>query len=535
MNSVMLKTIYFIFVAVAVSFSQGTVDISGTVSDSRTMTPVVGARVNIVGLNIATVTGPGGKFTLSGTSLLEPTIGYNGSPPVINADQLLYQHETDGPALIRIFDLSGGCRTVVFSGMLTRGFWRIYPPRLTPGMYVCLFDTPESCRAVRLLASITGTGAHTEVMHQLRDDTGAEPVVVAKHKTASVPFDSLLVVKNGYRSAHVPLDSYLQAGMSILLEDTSASGTGDATIIPDPSWTCFMPDGIPPPRRGTAVFGITLQYRAIHDVGITKFGHRRQFDIEGGTVTGDRIEGLVLDGGLEYELTLSNGSIELEQIVILRAGNTPILMRNAGVAPAVTELVRVVLDFEAPNASSYAWLNTGKYAAERIVDTVAKTIQLDVFDISKVASTETRIKITNPEKVPNQTWECLKLTGTKGATVFTENVRLGTSISIGPSKRGTRNIIPITGGTTSGRVKAKILPGGADYQLSGLDARYTLSPSEGEFIIVRNCGSIGSGGLVPVFETRVDGPFAFLNENNYLSSTPGMRIGGITITFYECK
>ncbi|WP_143440883.1 DUF3237 family protein, partial [Klebsiella pneumoniae] len=95
--------------------------------------------------------------------------------------------------------------------------------------------------------------------------------------------------------------------------------------------TCFMPDGIPPPEAGVAVFSIKLQYSAIHDVGITKFGHRRQFDISGGTITGTRINGTVFTGGLDYELTLSNGSIELEQINILRADNTPILMRNAGV------------------------------------------------------------------------------------------------------------------------------------------------------------------------------------------------------------
>jgi hypothetical protein len=116
--------------------------------------------------------------------------------------------------------------------------------------------------------------------------------------------------------------------------------------------------------------------------------------------------------------------------------------------------------------------------------------------------------------------------------VFTENVTLGSSFSI-VSKRGTRNIIPITGGTTSGRVAGKILSGGADYQLNGLDARYTLSPSDTDFIIVRNCGPMGA--LVPEFETRADGPYAFLNSNTYLSSDPGTGSGGVSITFYERK
>ena len=109
-------------------------------------------------------------------------------------------------------------------------------------------------------------------------------------------------------------------------------------------------------------------------------------------------------------------------------------------------------------------------------------------------------------------------------------------LTVSNAKRGSRNIIPITGGTTTGKVAGKILNGGADYQLAGssgstLDARYTLAPSNGEFIIVRNCGPIN--GLTPVFEARTDGSFAFLNTGKFLSSAPGAGSGGVSITFYE--
>jgi hypothetical protein len=115
--------------------------------------------------------------------------------------------------------------------------------------------------------------------------------------------------------------------------------------------------------------------------------------------------------------------------------------------------------------------------------------------------------------------------------VFTENVSLGSTISIANAKYGSRNIIPITGGTTTGKVAGKILNGGADYQLSGsLDAWYTLAPNNGEFILVRNCGK---GQLIPWFEARTDGDFDFLNANTFLSSAPGMGSGGVSITFYE--
>jgi hypothetical protein len=114
-------------------------------------------------------------------------------------------------------------------------------------------------------------------------------------------------------------------------------------------------------------------------------------------------------------------------------------------------------------------------------------------------------------------------------------VTLGASLSVGASKHGTRNVIPITGGTVSGRVSGSVVPGGGDYQLIGattvLDAKYVLSSKDGEFVVVRNCGPMGA--LVPLFEARSAGPYAFLNSNNYVSSDPGSAAGGVGITFYE--
>ncbi|MBU6503334.1 MAG: DUF3237 domain-containing protein [Burkholderiales bacterium] len=67
----------------------------------------------------------------------------------------------------------------------------------------------------------------------------------------------------------------------------------------------------------------------------------------------------------------------------------------------------------------------------------------------------------------------------------------------GLNSRGRRRIIPITGGVLSGpRLRGRVLPGGADFQLvvsgttTDLDARYMLAlegaPHEGEHIFVQN-------------------------------------------------
>ncbi|HTN91673.1 MAG TPA: DUF3237 domain-containing protein [Sorangium sp.] len=320
-----------------------------------------------------------------------------------------------------------------------------------------------------------------------------------------------------------------------------SNGGDEATIVPDPSWTCGMPGGIPLPTLGEPVFRATLELGETHDVGTTQFGDRRLLDVTGGTLTGDKVQATFLTGGMDLELTLSNGSVELEEINILRASDgTLIYMRSCGVAAAGDGVVRVVPDFEVAQSSSLAWLNTGKFAGTRVVDAAAGTIQLDIYDIADVAAGEPKIQLKDPEGVPNQSWECSTATGTRGSSVFTESVTLGASVSVGASKRGTRNIIPITGGTVTGGMllsglSGSVIPGGADYQLIGattvLDARYALSSNDGEVILVRNCGQFGA--LVPVFETRADGPYAILNTKQYVSSDPGGAAGGVSLTFYE--
>jgi hypothetical protein len=315
-----------------------------------------------------------------------------------------------------------------------------------------------------------------------------------------------------------------------------APSTESATLQPDPSWTCGMPDGVPPPALGEPVFTATLELGETHEVGATPYGTRRLLDVGGGTFTGERIQGTVLEGGLELELTLENAAMELEGINVLRTGDGALVyVRSCGFSAPNDTSGRIVLDFEVATSSSYAWLNEGKYAAERIVNAVEGTVELAVYDISAVAPGEPLVTLEDPPAVPDQPWECSTQTGTKGAAVFTENVTLGSSLSVGASKRGTRNIIPITGGTVSGNFTGSVVPGGADYQLLGgatqLDARYTLVSDAGDYVIVRNCGPIGA--LVPLFEARKDGPLAFLNENTYLSSDPGAGAGGVSITFYE--
>lgn len=313
------------------------------------------------------------------------------------------------------------------------------------------------------------------------------------------------------------------------------------TMVPHSSWDCGMPQGIPEPTGGTLVFEADLTLGQVYDMGQTQYGHRHLIEVKGGTISGSRINGRVMTGGLDYQLTLSNGTQEIEQILVFRTSSgSYIYVRVAGTATSDSE-VRIVPDFEAPNLSAFAFLNTGKFAGIREFDEARKTMKLTVYDVSGITiqpNAANAIRVTEPTDMPDQPYECRAASPMErqGTQLYREVVRIGTSQSVGASKNGNRNIIPITGGTATGDIAGRVLAGGADYQILGpltLDARYTIQTNDGELIIVRNCGP--AGNLVPTFETRAAGRYGYLNDQLWLSSSPMPGLGTVTLTIYESR
>ena len=332
--------------------------------------------------------------------------------------------------------------------------------------------------------------------------------------------------------------------LSVISMSVGVAGQGDAPgadlIVPHESWSCGLPGGIPRPEGGTLVFEAEMKLDRVADIGRTQYGRRQVAVVQGGTLSGTRVNGSVMTGALDFELTLATGVIEVEQIYVLRTGDGRYVYLRAAGTGADAKDVRLVMDFEAPTASDVAWLNTGTYVGRRVLNAAARTMTLRVYDVSgtKPASGSARVvRITKPAGVPPQPWDYRTAASSekRGNQLITETVTLSPSQSVGPSKRGPRNIIPITGGDLTGRITGKVLPGGADYQNlsppATIDARYLWQTADGEIIIVRNGGAFGS--LVPTFEVRVDSPYAWLNTGTYLSSNPEMRQGGVGLTFFD--
>lgn len=321
------------------------------------------------------------------------------------------------------------------------------------------------------------------------------------------------------------------------------ASTSSKALLPTSAWDCGLPGGIAPPESGTLVLEAEVDLDAVYNVGRTPYGMRQAAVTQSGPLKGPRIEGEVLPGGLDYELKLSNGVVEVEQILVLKTSDGGhVLMRNAGVGPNAGDL-RVVYDFEAPGSGQFAWLNTGTYVGRRTIDAAAKKMRLSIHDVSAVAvDAAGGLKIAKPAGVPPQPWDFRHADPSeqRGEEILTEVVTLGRGQQVQGGKRGNRNVLPITGGTLTGIVSGKILFGGADYQSLGntgappIDARYLWQTTEGDIIIVRNTTNPGIG-LVPFFETRVDGKYAWMNSGKYLSSPPGMGPGGLTISMYRSK
>ena len=77
--------------------------------------------------------------------------------------------------------------------------------------------------------------------------------------------------------------------------------------------------------------------------------------------------------------------------------------------------------------------------------------------------------------------------------IFAADVSVDAALEFGDVAKGSRRIVPITGGTFSGPdIRGIVVPGGADFQVlrgdstAELEARYTLRTDDGALIYVRN-------------------------------------------------
>jgi hypothetical protein len=324
-------------------------------------------------------------------------------------------------------------------------------------------------------------------------------------------------------------------------EVTSERGT----IIPTAEWACGLPAGIPAPVDGTLVLDIELELEPALAFGATPYGDRTALISKRGTVSGDA-EGELLAGGFDWQITLPSGARELETRHIMRtSGGTLIYMRGCGIG--IGSATRLVMELEVSGASAQAALQTGTYVATRELGDGSARYTIYRFDepvvLDAAAKVVTIERSAEDRALRPQTWECAgpPAGSSEGAQIMEATVGIGGSLAVGTTQLGSRNIIPITGGTfggmgTAASVEGEVIPGGADFQLTPtggsfqIEARYAMRTDDGDLISVRNCG--GFGGTVPRFEVALDSPYAYLNDGDYFGRI-GVSIGAVIISVFE--
>lgn len=118
------------------------------------------------------------------------------------------------------------------------------------------------------------------------------------------------------------------------------------------------------PERLVANFAFELRVdlSAPLTIGPSKSGLRRLIPICGGTFEGPDLQGEVVPGGADWQLTRADGVLEIDARYTIRASDGALIhVRNRGMVvfpPAVEKpYVRTVPEFEAPLDGPHAWLN----------------------------------------------------------------------------------------------------------------------------------------------------------------------------------
>lgn len=121
----------------------------------------------------------------------------------------------------------------------------------------------------------------------------------------------------------------------------------------------------PPALRAEHVFDAKVTIADLLNIGKSKYGTRRFIPITGGTFMGSNIEGVVVPGGADWQLTRADGDTELNARYTLKTSdgfliqviNRVLLHTPKNADDKTGSYARSVLDFEAPVDSPYDWLN----------------------------------------------------------------------------------------------------------------------------------------------------------------------------------
>jgi hypothetical protein len=117
----------------------------------------------------------------------------------------------------------------------------------------------------------------------------------------------------------------------------------------------------PAPLATEFVYEAVVEIGAIVDVGDTPSGHRRYIPILGGTFQGERLRGVVLPGGADWQTVRSDGVTEVDALYTMKCDDgSVVIVHNCGVISEKGKYLRTAPRFEV-KSGPHAWLMRSQF------------------------------------------------------------------------------------------------------------------------------------------------------------------------------
>lgn len=153
---------------------------------------------------------------------------------------------------------------------------------------------------------------------------------------------------------------------------------------------------LPAPPRLVPMTQVRCEVGALVSLGVAKYGERRYVPLLGGTVRGPELNGSIVEGGVDWQVSRADGALDIAAHYVIRAhdgslievqsdglrhGPPEVLARLArGEAVAREEyFFRTVMRF---TTGAQAWLHLNKVLALAVGQREARAVLLDVYRIT---------------------------------------------------------------------------------------------------------------------------------------------------------
>ena len=129
------------------------------------------------------------------------------------------------------------------------------------------------------------------------------------------------------------------------------------------------------------VYEAVVEIGAPVDVGDTPLGHQRYIPILGGTFRGEKLRGVVIPGGADWQTDRRDGATEVNALYSMRCDDgTVIVVHNSGIISEGGKYLRTAPRFQVPEGT-HSWLNRAQFLGSIAAGPKPGTVRIAVFRV----------------------------------------------------------------------------------------------------------------------------------------------------------